>query len=47
MEYKATDLPGKSLYKIPFNLQIRSITPIEQKYSKRQIKNMLTLLKNQ
>lgn len=32
IEYKATDLPGKSLYEIPFNVQIRSITPLEQKY---------------
>ena len=32
VEYKATDLPGKSLYTTPFNVQIRSITPLEQKY---------------
>lgn len=32
IEYKATDLPGKSLYDKQFSVQIRSITPIEQKY---------------
>ena len=32
LEYKATDLPGKTLYEKPFSIQIRSITPIEQKY---------------
>lgn len=32
MEYKAADLPGKSLYDKEFSVQIRSITPIEQKY---------------
>lgn len=32
IEYKATDLPGKSLYDQEFSVQIRSITPIEQKY---------------
>lgn len=32
LEYKATDLPGKIAYEKPFALQIRSITPVEQKY---------------
>lgn len=32
IEYKATDLPGKTLYDKEFNVQIRSVTPIEQKY---------------
>lgn len=32
MEYIATDLPGKSLYDQDFSVQIRRITPIEQKY---------------
>ena len=32
MEYKATDIPGKSLYNKPFSVQIRPVTPIEQKY---------------
>ena len=32
IEYKATDLPGKTAYEKPFNLQIRCITPVEQKY---------------
>ena len=32
LEYKATDLPGKILYPKEFSIQIRSITPIEQKY---------------
>ena len=32
LEYKATDLPGKSLYPKQFSCQIRPITPIEQKY---------------
>ena len=32
VEYKATDLPGKSLYKKQFNVLLRPITPIEQKY---------------
>lgn len=32
IEYKATDLPGKIAYEKPFNLQIRCITPVEQKY---------------
>lgn len=32
IQYKATDLPGKSLYKKQFNVLIRPITPIEQKY---------------
>lgn len=32
MEYTATDLPGKSLYDQDFSVQIRKITPIEQKY---------------
>lgn len=32
IEYKATDLPGKRLYKKDFNVQIRCVTPIEQKY---------------
>lgn len=32
MEYLATDLPGKSLYDQEFSVQIRRITPIEQKY---------------
>lgn len=32
MEYVATDLPGKSLYEQEFSVQIRKITPIEQKY---------------
>ncbi len=32
LEYKATDLPGKILYNKEFSIQIRSITPIEQKY---------------
>lgn len=32
IEYKATDLPGKIAYKKPFNVQIRCITPVEQKY---------------
>jgi DNA-directed RNA polymerase subunit RPC12/RpoP len=32
LEYKATDLPGKVAYEKPFNVQIRCITPVEQKY---------------
>jgi len=32
MEYKATDIPGKILYDKQFNVQIRPVTPIEQKY---------------
>ena len=32
IEYKATDLPGKNAYEKPFNVQIRCITPVEQKY---------------
>lgn len=32
IEYKATDLPGKIAYKKPFNVKIRCITPVEQKY---------------
>lgn len=32
IEYQATDLPGKTAYDKEFNVQIRSITPIEQKY---------------
>ena len=32
IEYKATDLPGKIAYEKPFNVQIRCITPVEQKY---------------
>lgn len=32
MEYKATDLPGKSLYNKQFSVSLRPITPIEQKY---------------
>lgn len=32
MEYKATDIPGKKLYDKEFNIQIRPVTPIEQKY---------------
>lgn len=32
LEYKATDLPGKSLYIKEFSCSIRPITPIEQKY---------------
>jgi len=32
IEYKATDLPGKIAYEKQFNVSIRSITPIEQKY---------------
>lgn len=32
MEYKATDIPGKKLYNTEFNIQIRPVTPIEQKY---------------
>lgn len=31
-EYTAIDLPGKILYKKPFSVSIRKITPIEQKY---------------
>lgn len=31
-QYKAVDLPGKILYKKHFNVSIRSVTPIEQKY---------------
>jgi len=31
-EYYAIDLPGKSLYEKSFNIKIRRITPIEQKY---------------
>ena len=32
IEYKATDFPGKILYDKEFNIQIRCITPLEQKY---------------
>jgi len=32
IEYKATDLPGKKAYTKDFNVQIRCITPVEQKY---------------
>ena len=32
IEYKATDLPGKIAYEKPFNVKIRCITPVEQKY---------------
>ena len=32
IEHYALDLPGKSLYKVPFNLKVRKITPIEVKY---------------
>ena len=32
MEYKATDIPGKNLYDKEFSVQIRPVTPIEQKY---------------
>lgn len=32
IEYKATDLPGKVAYEKPFNVQIRCVTPVEQKY---------------
>ena len=32
IEYKATDLPGKIAYEKPFNVQIRCVTPVEQKY---------------
>lgn len=32
MEYKATDIPGKTLYNKEFSVQIRPVTPIEQKY---------------
>lgn len=31
-EYYAIDLPGKILYKKEFNIEIRKITPIEQKF---------------
>lgn len=31
-EYYAIDLPGKSLYEKQFNIKIRRITPIEQKF---------------
>ena len=31
-EFYAIDLPGKMLYKKPFNISIRRITPIEQRY---------------
>lgn len=31
-EYYAIDLPGKSLYEKSFNIKLRRITPIEQKY---------------
>lgn len=32
IEYKATDLPGKIAYDKSFNVQIRCITPVEQKF---------------
>lgn len=32
IEYKATDLPGKVAYEKPFNVQVRCVTPVEQKY---------------
>lgn len=31
LEYKATDIPGQSLYDKQFGVQIRAVTPIEQK----------------
>lgn len=32
LDYYATDLPGKSLYSKEFNVKVRRVTPIEQKY---------------
>lgn len=32
IEYRATDLPGKNAYEKQFNVQVRCITPVEQKY---------------
>lgn len=33
IEYYPIDLPGKSLYTIPFNIEIRKVTPLEVKYA--------------
>lgn len=52
IEYKATDLPGKTLYDKQFSVKVRCITPIEQKYilslsqkEQRTMKDYLDFLK--
>lgn len=52
-EYYAIDLPGKMLYDKDFNVSVRKITPLEQKYilslsqkEQRTSKDYLTFIKN-